>query len=216
MKQSRGKARIGAIAVLGAVASAMLACAGCFDTAPSPPPPIDPLTRAYHERDVASAASDRAYADAQKACIPAALDHFARECERVCPIDLPLPVDIKTLTTKQIIGLIPKKCLESHSGLWLGEEFGPDESSPYPAQAADPCEVVFLQRVTPGSYLGLLRGIDPACDAAIDDAFLKQKAANKAGSDIAEGIRAAESFEASHPDITCIPIEGGGFNCFSY
>ncbi|MGO9798906.1 MAG: hypothetical protein ACLPQ0_05555 [Candidatus Binatus sp.] len=149
----RRKLRISTIAVLGAVAFAMLACAGCFDTgAPNPPVRVDPITHATNERDAALLADKRAVDDAWKACTPA-IDRSARECERVCPIDLPLP-EIRSLTTEELIDRISKKCVESHGAAWLG---GLDDAqslslalslgSPRAAEAGRPCDVVATEQL---------------------------------------------------------------------
>jgi ferredoxin len=146
MKPSRGKVRIGAVAVLGAVAFAMLTCAGCFDTAASNPARIrvDPNASAINERNAAISAHKLAAEDAWKACA-SALDRSVRECERVCPIDLSLFLT-RSLTTQQLIDLIPKKCAESHGARILGLDKGQSLGGPDAAQSRQPCDVVATEQ----------------------------------------------------------------------
>jgi hypothetical protein len=140
--------RISTATVLSAVV--LLICTGCFNASVPPNPvSLNAGTRASNEQAEALLVEKRAVDDAWKACSPA-MDHSLRECEQLCPIDLPVP-EIRGLTAKELLDRLPEKCVESHGSAWLG---GIDDAQSLPSgsyshvpQSGRPCDVVATEQL---------------------------------------------------------------------
>jgi hypothetical protein len=234
MKPSRGKVRISASAVLGAVAFAMLACAGCFDTgAPAAPAPWQPspqLEAAGKADEDAVAAYKQASLDMLKVCAPVK-PRSINDCAKVCLLFDPGGENTKKEALEKLAREEKKARAIAAAPVPTYKEIVDSYLSPLCVQEhLKECGVVEIMQskslddnAKAHAEIKLLAQIDPACGAALAFQAEKDQEMSDTLDRVGREVNRENELDTERLSPTPYPVNtscsatpGGGFNCYSY